>query len=54
MMRITWTGKKTDKEALSEEKGEKLWQNSEQRRPRFVGYALRRGRLEHIVTTGKN
>ncbi|GFO01374.1 retrovirus-related pol polyprotein from type-1 retrotransposable element r2 [Plakobranchus ocellatus] len=54
MLRIPWTAKKTNKRVLNEVNKRRsrvrtIWK----RQATFLGHVMRRGKLEHLVTTGK-
>ena len=54
MMRIPWTAKMTNVEVLNQiETQRRLIINIRKRQSSFFGHVMRRGGLEHIVTTGK-
>ncbi|GFO07858.1 eukaryotic translation initiation factor 3 subunit f [Plakobranchus ocellatus] len=54
MLRIPWTAKKTNERVLNEaNKRRSLVRTIRKRQATFLGRVMRRGRLEHLVTTGK-
>ncbi|GFO45212.1 endonuclease-reverse transcriptase [Plakobranchus ocellatus] len=54
MLRIPWTAKKTNERVLNEaNKRRSLVRTIRKRRATFLGHVMRRGKLEHLVTTGK-
>ncbi|GFN82111.1 ARF-GAP with RHO-GAP domain, ank repeat and ph domain-containing protein 1-like [Plakobranchus ocellatus] len=54
MLRIPWTAKKTNERVLNEEnKRRSLVRTIRKRQATFLGHVMRRGKLEHLVTTGK-
>ncbi|GFN98145.1 endonuclease-reverse transcriptase [Plakobranchus ocellatus] len=54
MLRIPWTAKKTNERVLNEaNKRRSLVRNIRKRQATFLGHVMRRGKLEHLVTTGK-
>ncbi|GFO14934.1 2-oxoisovalerate dehydrogenase subunit beta, mitochondrial-like [Plakobranchus ocellatus] len=54
MLRIPWTAKKTNERVLNEaNKRRSLVRTIRKRQATFLGHVMRRGKLEHLVTTGK-
>ncbi|GFO14810.1 gonadotropin-releasing hormone receptor [Plakobranchus ocellatus] len=54
MLRIPWTAKKTNERVLNEaNKRRSLVRTIKKRQATFLGHVMRRGKLEHLVTTGK-
>ncbi|GFO02931.1 endonuclease-reverse transcriptase [Plakobranchus ocellatus] len=54
MLRIPWTAKKTNERVLKEaNKRRSLVRTIRKRQATFLGHVMRRGKLEHLVTTGK-
>ncbi|GFO47311.1 eukaryotic translation initiation factor 3 subunit f [Plakobranchus ocellatus] len=54
MFRIPWTAKKTNERVLNEaNKRRSLVRTIRKRQATFLGHVMRRGKLEHLVTTGK-
>ena len=54
MMRISWKARKTNEEVLREADTQRqLITEIRKRQTSFVGHVLRKGGLEHIITTGK-
>ncbi|GFN88761.1 UDP-glucuronosyltransferase 2a1-like [Plakobranchus ocellatus] len=54
MLRIPWTAKKTNERVLNEaNKRRSLIRIIRKRQATFLGHVMRRGKLEHLVTTGK-
>ncbi|GFN95947.1 RNA-directed DNA polymerase from mobile element jockey [Plakobranchus ocellatus] len=54
MLRIPWTAKKTNERVLNEaNKRRSLVRTIRKRQATFLGHVIRRGKLEHLVTTGK-
>ncbi|GFO09437.1 endonuclease-reverse transcriptase [Plakobranchus ocellatus] len=54
MLRIPWTAKKTNERVLNEaNKRRSLVKTIRKRQATFLGQVMRRGKLEHLVTTGK-
>ncbi|GFN85343.1 endonuclease-reverse transcriptase [Plakobranchus ocellatus] len=54
MLRIPWTAKKTNERVLKEAKKRRLLVRTiRKRQATFLGHVMRRGKLEHLVTTGK-
>ncbi|GFO16834.1 hypothetical protein PoB_004333900 [Plakobranchus ocellatus] len=54
MLRIPWTAKKTNERVLNEaNKRRTLVRTIRKRQATFLGHVMRRGKLEHLVTTGK-
>ncbi|GFN86363.1 eukaryotic translation initiation factor 3 subunit f [Plakobranchus ocellatus] len=55
MLRIPWTTKKTNERVLNEatNKRRSLVRTIRKRQATFLGHVMRRGKLEHLVTTGK-
>ncbi|GFO41308.1 UDP-glucuronosyltransferase 2a1-like [Plakobranchus ocellatus] len=54
MLRIPWTAKKTNEKVLNEaNKRRSLGRTITKRHATFLGHVMRRGKLEHLVTTGK-
>ncbi|GFO08077.1 RNA-directed DNA polymerase from mobile element jockey [Plakobranchus ocellatus] len=54
MLRIPWTAKKTNERVLNEaNKRRSLVRTIRKRQATFLGHGMRRGKLEHLVTTGK-
>ncbi|GFO38324.1 eukaryotic translation initiation factor 3 subunit f [Plakobranchus ocellatus] len=54
MLLIPWTAKKTNERVLNEaNKRRSLVRTIRKRQATFLGYVMRRGKLEHLVTTGK-
>ncbi|GFO34573.1 endonuclease-reverse transcriptase [Plakobranchus ocellatus] len=53
MLRIPWTAKKTNERVLNEaNKRRSLVRTIRKRQATFLGHVIRRGKLEHLVTTG--
>ncbi|GFN91701.1 eukaryotic translation initiation factor 3 subunit f [Plakobranchus ocellatus] len=53
MLRIPWTAKKTNERVLNEaNKKRSLVRTIRKRQATFLGHVMRRGKLEHLVTTG--
>ncbi|GFO13084.1 RNA-directed DNA polymerase from mobile element jockey [Plakobranchus ocellatus] len=54
MLRIPWTAKKTNERVLNEaNKRRSLVRTIRKRQATCLGHVMRRGKLEHLVTTGK-
>ncbi|GFO24946.1 endonuclease-reverse transcriptase [Plakobranchus ocellatus] len=54
MLRISWTAKKTNERVMNEaNKRRSLIRTIRKRQATFLGQVIRRGKLEHLVTTGK-
>ncbi|GFO49455.1 phospholipase a2 [Plakobranchus ocellatus] len=54
MLRIPWTAKKTNERVLNEaNKRRSLVRTIRKRQATFLGHVMKRGKLEHLVTTGK-
>ncbi|GFO11600.1 RNA-directed DNA polymerase from mobile element jockey [Plakobranchus ocellatus] len=54
MLRIPWTAKKTNERVLNEaNKRRSLVRTIGKYQATFLGHVMRRGKLEHLVTTGK-
>jgi len=54
MLRTSWTARKTNEEVLREAGVKRqIIAKIRGRQSRFLGHVLRRGKLEHLVTTGK-
>ncbi|GFO23909.1 endonuclease-reverse transcriptase [Plakobranchus ocellatus] len=54
MLRIPWTAKKTNERVLNEaNKRRSLVRTIRQCQATFLGHVMRRGKLEHLVITGK-
>ncbi|GFN88941.1 endonuclease-reverse transcriptase [Plakobranchus ocellatus] len=54
MLRIPWTAKKTNERGLKEaNKRRSLVRTIRKLQANFLGHVMRRGELEHLVTTGK-
>ncbi|GFN84639.1 craniofacial development protein 2-like protein [Plakobranchus ocellatus] len=54
MLCIPWTAKKTNERVLNEaNKKRSLVRTIRKRQATFLGHVMRRGKLEHLVTTGK-
>jgi ribosomal 50S subunit-associated protein YjgA (DUF615 family) len=54
MMKIPWTEKRTNEHVLYEAKEQRnLITELRRKQSKFIGHILRKGTLEHIVTTGK-
>ncbi|GFN73535.1 eukaryotic translation initiation factor 3 subunit f [Plakobranchus ocellatus] len=54
MLRIPWTAKKTNERVLNEaNKRRSLVRTIRKRQATILGHVMRRGKLEHLVTTGK-
>ncbi|GFO00473.1 RNA-directed DNA polymerase from mobile element jockey [Plakobranchus ocellatus] len=54
MLRIPWTTKKTNERVLNEaNKRRSLIRTIRKRQATFLDHVMRRGKLEHLVTTGK-
>ncbi|GFO13981.1 endonuclease-reverse transcriptase [Plakobranchus ocellatus] len=54
MLRIPWTAKKTNERILNEaNKRRSLVRTIKKRQATFLGHLMRRGKLEHLVTKGK-
>ncbi|GFO09658.1 endonuclease-reverse transcriptase, partial [Plakobranchus ocellatus] len=54
MLRIPWTAKKTNERVLNEANNRRsLFKTIRKRQAIFLGHVMRRGNLEHLVTTGK-
>ncbi|GFO14783.1 UDP-glucuronosyltransferase 2a1-like [Plakobranchus ocellatus] len=54
MLRIAWIAKKTNERVLNEaNKRRSLVRTIRKRQATFLGQLIRRGKLEHLVTTGK-
>ncbi|GFO26776.1 UDP-glucuronosyltransferase 2a1-like [Plakobranchus ocellatus] len=53
MLRIPWTAKKTNERVLNEANKRSLVRTIRKRQATFLDHVMRRGKLEHLVTTGK-
>ena len=54
MLRIPWTARKTNEDVLTEANhNRQLITNIRRRQAKFIGHIMRKGELEHTVTTGK-
>ncbi|GFO04149.1 endonuclease-reverse transcriptase [Plakobranchus ocellatus] len=54
MLRIPWTAKKTNERVLNKANKRRSLVRTIRKRPAtFLGHVMRRGKLEHLVTTGK-
>ncbi|GFO45100.1 hypothetical protein PoB_007160500 [Plakobranchus ocellatus] len=53
MLRIPWTAKKTNERVLNEANKRTLVRTIRKSQATFLGHVMRRGKLEHLVTTGK-
>ncbi|GFO22434.1 UDP-glucuronosyltransferase 2a1-like [Plakobranchus ocellatus] len=55
MLRIPWTAKKTNERVLNEANKRRSLVRTiiRKRQATFLGHVMRRGKLEHLVTTGK-
>ncbi|GFN74974.1 UDP-glucuronosyltransferase 2a1-like [Plakobranchus ocellatus] len=54
MLRIPWTAKKTNERVLNEaNKRRSMVRTIRKRQATFLGHVMRRGKLEHLVTTGE-
>ncbi|GFO15151.1 UDP-glucuronosyltransferase 2a1-like [Plakobranchus ocellatus] len=54
LRRKPWTAKKTNERVLNEaNKRGSLVRTIRKRQATFLGHVMRRGKLEHLVTTGK-
>ena len=54
MLRVSWTEKRTNSEILNTVSStRKLMSNIKRRQAEFLGHVMRKGKLEHLLTTGK-
>ena len=54
MLRVSWTEKRTNLEILNTASStRKLMNNIKRRQAEFLGHVMRKGKLEHLLTTGK-
>ena len=54
MLRIPWTTRKTNEDVLTEANhNRQLITNIRRRQAKFIGHIMRKGEMEHTVTTGK-
>ena len=54
MLRVSWTEKRTNLEILNTASStRKLMSNIKRRPAEFLGHVMRKGKLEHLLTTGK-
>ena len=54
MLRVSWTEKRTNLEILNTASStRKLMSNIKRRQAEFLGHVMRKGKLEHLLTTGK-
>ena len=54
MLRVSWTEKRTNLEILNTARStRKLISNVKRRQAEFLGHVMRKGKLEHLLTTGK-
>ena len=56
MLRVSWIEKRTNLEILntaSSRPTRKLLSNDKRRQAEFLGHVMRKGKLEHLLTTGK-
>ncbi|GFN88697.1 eukaryotic translation initiation factor 3 subunit f [Plakobranchus ocellatus] len=53
MLRIPWTAKKTNERALNEANKRRSLVRTIRKQATFLGHVMRRGKLEHLVKTGK-
>ena len=54
MLRVSWTEKRTNLEILNTASStRKLISNIKRRQAEFLGHVMRKGKLEHLLTTGK-
>ena len=54
MLRVSWTEKRTNLEIRNTASStRKLMNNIKRRQAEFLGYVMRKGKLEHLLTTGK-
>ena len=54
MLRVSWTEKRTNLEILNTASStRKLLDNIKRRQAEFLGHVMRKGKLEHVLTTGK-
>ncbi|GFN87522.1 eukaryotic translation initiation factor 3 subunit f [Plakobranchus ocellatus] len=53
MLQIPWTAKKTNERVLNEANKRGSLVRIKKRQATFLGHMMRRGKLEHLVTTGK-
>ena len=54
MLRVSWTEKRTNLEILNTASStRKLMNNIKRRQAEFLGHVIRKGKLEHLLTTGK-
>ncbi|GFO19823.1 eukaryotic translation initiation factor 3 subunit f [Plakobranchus ocellatus] len=54
ILRIPWAAKKTNERVLNEaNKRRSLVRTIRKRQATYLGHVMRRGKLEHLVTTGK-
>ena len=54
MLRVSWTEKRTNLEILNTANStRKLISNVKRRQAEFLGHVMRKGKLEHLLTTGK-
>ena len=54
MLKIPWTAKKTNEDVLREANSQRtIIKKIRARQMSFIGHAMRRGKIENIITTGK-
>ena len=54
MLRVSWTEKRTNLEILNTARSTRmLISNVKKRQAEFLGHVMRKGKLEHLLTTGK-
>ena len=54
MLRVSWTEKRTNLEILNTAGStRKRISNVKRRQSEFLGHVMRKGKLEHLLTTGK-
>ena len=54
MLRVSWTEKRTNLEILNTASStRKLMSSIKRRQAEFLGHVMRKGKLEHLLTTGK-
>ena len=54
MLRVSWTEQRTNLEILNTARSKrKLISNVKRRQAEFLGHVMRKGKLEHLLTTGK-
>ena len=54
MLRVSWTEKRTNSEILNTASStRKRMSNVKSRQAEFLGHVMRKGKLEHLLTTGK-